>query len=151
MNTLELLAKNEEEVSELYRQYAKILPKYKDLWLELAGEEILHAAWIRDFIKDTEKGALVINPKRFPVAAFNTYHEYLQKAMEKAAKREFDSIQAFTAALYIEKSLIELKFFEAIVTSCKSFNEIALRLSEATKGHYQKIEEYWLKVKDKRI
>ena len=151
MDILELLAKNEEEIGELYKLYARVLPKYKDLWLELSAEEMNHASWIRDFAEGTEKGTLVINQKRFPAATFNTYHEYLHGAMEKAAKHGIEPIQAFTAALYIEKSLIELKFFEVIDTGPEDFDKVALRLSEATRGHVKKIEEYWSKVKDKRM
>ncbi len=151
METLELLAKNEEEIGELYKLYARLLPQYKDLWLELSAEEMNHAKWIRDFAKGIEEGALIINTKRFPAAAFNTYHEYLQGAMEKADTRGIEPIQAFTAALYIEKSLIELKFWEVIDTGSEDFDKVALRLREATNGHVKKIEEYWSKVKDKRI
>jgi hypothetical protein len=151
METLELLAKNEEQVSELYKLYARVLPQYKELWLELADEEINHAAWIRDFTKDIDSGKLILNKKRFPVEAFNTYYEYLKESIKRADERGIEPVEAFTVALYIEKSLIELKFFEAVVSSCKSFNEIALRLSEATKGHFKKIEEYWSKVKDKTV
>lgn len=151
MDILEMLAKNEEEMSALYRLYARVLPLYKDLWLELAADEMEHAGWIRDFAKSTDKGKLVLNKKLFPESTFSYNHDYMQGAMEKAAKRGIEPIQAFTAALYIEQSLIEKKCFDVVDSGCAEFDEVALRLQQATRGHAQKIEDYWAKVKDKRI
>ncbi len=149
MDTLELLSKNEEEISELYGLYAKILPHYKDFWLELMNEEIGHASWIRDFANGIEKRALFINPQRFPMEAFNTYKEYLHGAIDRASRKGIDPIQAFTSALYVEQSLIELPFFAVIDTGSEDFDKVVLRLREATEWHIKKIEEYWSNVKDK--
>jgi hypothetical protein len=151
MDTLELLAKNEEEISELYKLYAKILPQYEYFWLRLADEEVAHAAWIRDFANGIEKGTLFLNKKRFPVASLNTYHEYLKKSMKEASLKSIEPIQIFTTALYLEKSLVELAFFEVIDTGSEDFDKVVLRLREATKSHVKKIEEYWSKVKDKKM
>lgn len=150
MEILEMLAKNEEEIGELYKLYAIKLPQYKDLWLELADEEVTHSKWIRDFAKGIDKGSIFLNKKRFPKAAINTYHGYLQKSYKEASLKGIEPIQAFTTALYLEQSLIELKFFEVIDTGSEDFDKVVLRLSEATKGHIKIIEEYWAKVKDKR-
>ena len=151
MDTLELLAKNEEEIGELYKLYARMLPHYKDLWLELADEEVIHAKWIRGFAKGIEKGSIFLDKKRFPMAALSTYHEYLQKSVGEASLKGIEPIEAFTMALYIERSLLELKFFEVIDTGSEDFDRVVLRLSEATKGHIKIIEEYWAKVKDRRM
>lgn len=151
MDTLEMLAKNEEEMSELYRLYAMVLPQYKDLWLELAADETEHARWIRDFARGVDKGTLILNKKMFPEATFSYYHDYLQGAMEKASKRGIEPIQAFTSALYVEQSLVESKCFEGVGTGSADFDKVALRLQQATEGHVKKIEGYWAKVKDKRI
>lgn len=150
MDTLEMRAKNEEGMSELYRLYARLLPQYKDLWLELAGDEMDHAGWIREFAKGVNKGTLTLNKKLFPESTFNYYHDYMQGAMEKASKRGIEPIQAFTAALYMEQSLIESKCFEADDSGSADYDKVAGRLQQATKAHAQKIEDYWLKVKDNR-
>lgn len=151
MDILEMLAKNEEEMSELYRLYAKVLPQYKDLWLGLAADETEHAHWIRDFAKGVDKATFVLDKKLFPESAFSYYHDYMQGAMEKASKRGIEPIQAFTAALYMEQSLVESQCFEVVDTGSVDFDKVALRLQQATKGHVQKIENYWSKVKDNRI
>jgi rubrerythrin len=151
MDTLEMLAKNEEEISELYRLYARVLPQYKDLWLELAADETEHARWIRDFAGGVDKKALVLNKKLFPESTFGYYHDYMQGAMEKASKRGIEPIQAFTSALYMEQSLVESKCFEGAGTGSEDFDKVALRLQRATEAHVKKIEDYWTKVKDKRI
>jgi hypothetical protein len=151
MDTLELLATNEEEISDLYKLYAQKLPQYENLWLELSREETDHAAWIRDFARGIEKGTLYINQKRFPTEAFQTYHEYLQGSLAKTSSRGIEPMQAFTSALYIEQALIELKLWEVIDTGSEGFDKVALRLRIATKKHIEIIEEYWAKVKDNKI
>ena len=151
MDTLELLAKNEEEIGDLYELYAKIMPQHKDLWLELSKEEMGHAAWIRDFAKGTEKGKLTLNKRRFPAESFQTYHEYLKGSMGKASLRGIEPMQAFTTALYIEQALIELKFWGVMDTGSVEFDNVALRLHNATKKHIEEIGEYWAKVKDGKI
>jgi rubrerythrin len=151
MDTLEMLAKNEEEIGELYKLYARVLPQYQDLWLELADDEMNHARWIRDFAKGVDKGTLVLNKKLFPESTFNYYHDYMQGAMEKASKRGIEPMQAFTSALYMEQSLIEKRCFEAVDTGSAEFDKVALRLQQETIGHAKKIEDYWSKVKDKRM
>jgi rubrerythrin len=151
MGPLELLAGNEEEISDLYKLYAGIMPQYKDLWLELSNEETDHAVWIRDFIRGIKKGTLFINEKRFPAEAFQTYREYLQESMKEAVSGAVDDIRAFTVALYIEQSLIDLNFWEVLDAGSEDFNKVALRLQNATKGHIEKIKKYWLKVKGREL
>lgn len=149
MEVIELLAENEENIARLYRLYAEKLPKFRDFWTRLAGEEIVHASWIREFADGVKEKTLYINEKRFPREALQTYEEYLDGSIEKANRKGVDAIGAFTTAFYIEESLIELKFFEVIDSGSEDFNKVLLRLKKATVEHNNRIKEYWAKVKDK--
>ena len=148
MGILELLAENEEHIARLYRLYAEKLPKFRDFWTQLAGEEIEHASWIRDFANGVKDKTLYLDEKRFPREALQTYREYLDGSIEKANRKGVDAIGAFTTAFYIEESLIELKFFEVIDSGSEDFDKVLLRLKKATAEHNNRIKEYWTKVKD---
>ena len=148
MEILELLAENEEHIARLYRLYSEKLPKFKDFWSQLADEEIEHASWIRDFASGVKEDTLQINEKRFPRSALQTYKEYLDGSIEKATRKGVDTMSAFTTALYIEESLIELKFFEVIDSGSEDFDKVLLRLKKATAEHNNRIKEYWVKIKD---
>ena len=51
---IEILAKNEEKLSELYQIYASKFPDYYDLWFGLAKEKEGHASWLRKLNNNSE-------------------------------------------------------------------------------------------------
>ncbi len=148
MEILELMAENEENIARLYQLYAEKLPDFEDFWLKLADEEIEHASLIRDFAAGVEKGIYNLDEKRFPPGALQTYKAYLDGSMQKAIRKGVDTISAFTTAMYIEESLIELKYFEVIDSGSDDFDEVLSRLKKATTEHNKRIKEYWTKIKD---
>lgn len=148
MEILELLAENEEHISRLYQLYAEKLPKFRDFWMKLADEEIMHATWIREFAEGVKDKTLYINEERFPREDLQIYGNYLDGSMRKALKKGIDIMGAFTTALYIEESLIELKFLKVIDSGSEDFDKVLLRLKTATIEHNERIKEYWTKVKD---
>lgn len=146
---LEMMAKNEEGIARLYGLYAERMPEHSSLWTELAGEEMQHASWIRAFNEGVGEGSLVLDEKRFPREALQTYAEYLNINLAKARQVGEDIAQYFVTALYIEESLIEAKFFQVIDTGSKDFDKLVLRLKLATLEHIERLREYWEGVKEK--
>jgi len=49
---IEALAKNEENIAELYRKYGDRFPDYKDFWDNLVAEELEHADKLRTLLKN---------------------------------------------------------------------------------------------------
>ena len=148
MEILDKLAENEEHISRLYRVYAEIMPAHKEFWSKLADEEIEHASWIRNFAEGVEGGTLAIDEKRFPRNALQTYSQYLDGSIDRAARKGVDVMGAFTTAIYIEESLVELKFFEVIDSGSEEFDDVLLHLKKDTIEHNKRIKEYWSKIKD---
>jgi hypothetical protein len=106
MEMLELLAANEELISNLYMSYADRFPEFKDFWQGLASDEIKHAKWLRTIDAQHARGKIEVDAKRFNKEAIKTYHQCLNKEISNVS----DSIPlkvALTTSLYIEKSLIE--------------------------------------------
>ena len=154
MDTLDLLANHEEEIADLYKLYAEIMPPYKDLWQRLADDEIANAVWIRDFAKGIEKGTLSINKNGVTPEAFQSYHVYLQGSAGAARSKGFNSMHAFTTSLYIEQfqlSLIESEFSKVLGADSEEFDKVVSHLRNSTRHHIEEIEKYWTKVKDNKI
>jgi len=64
IKVIEMLARNEEAASQLYKAYAEKFPDYKDFWLSLAEEEIEHADWIHKLHSQIEEGSVYFNDDR---------------------------------------------------------------------------------------
>ena len=143
MDILELLAKNEESIGDLYRAYADRFPEYEDLWLGLANEEEQHAGWIRRLSDQVSAGTLHVDEKRFKNTAIETYLKYLMTEVQKAKSGDMALINALSIALYIEKSLIDRKYFEVFKTDAAELQQVLLNLEAATKDHIGRLQKVW--------
>ncbi|MBG7616793.1 MAG: hypothetical protein IZT57_00275, partial [Chloroflexi bacterium] len=65
MDMLEILAQNEEKISQLYDVFAKQYPPYKGFWAELSQDEKEHAEWIRKIIPQVKSGKVKLDSGRF--------------------------------------------------------------------------------------
>ena len=143
MDILESLARNEEGIAELYGVYAGELPQYKEFWLGLVKEENAHAGWIRKLASSVEGGDTGINEGRFKEAALETYHKYLEGEMGRAKKQDISQKDALTTALYIEKSLIESRFFDIFPCYSGELKKVLKDLKEATEQHIERVQRAW--------
>jgi len=139
---MELLAKNEESLSRLYQVYASRFPEYKELWGGLAGEEKNHAGWIRHFDEKVRAGQGIYR-NRFKAAAVRTFMNHTEEEIVKAKKPDYQSINAFSVAYYIEESLIERKYFEVFESDSTELKKLLQDLAKATKTHATKIKTEW--------
>lgn len=131
----EILAQNEERLSELYRVYAEKFPEYRDLWDSLAGEETQHAKWIRNLASWSREGLIDINKNRFNIAAIHTFTGYVDKEIARARDSLVSSINALSIASYIEDSIIENRFFEVFEGDSSVLRSTLLDLATATNKH----------------
>ena len=143
----ELLAQNEERLSELYGIYAVKFPEYKDLWNGLAGEEEQHAKWIRNLASWAKEGLIDINNSRFNIAAINTFTSYVDKEIARARNSLVSLINALSIASYIEDSIIENRFFEVFEGDSPDWRSTLLDLATETNKHRSMIKEALKKAK----
>ena len=140
---VEMLAKNEEAVAQLYSAYADRFPEYKDFWSGLAVEEIDHAAELRKLCEIAVKGGLYITEGRFNTTAISTFSSYLEKESEPNRVKELSLINALSIAVYIEESIIEHKFFDVFQTDSVELKQILLNLAAETKRHLKQLRQLW--------
>jgi hypothetical protein len=147
---IELLAQNEETLSRLYQVYASRFSEYKEFWMELAGEEKNHAAWIRTFGQRASEGLGLIKRKRFKAAAIKSFLNHTEKEIENAKAPEYQSINALSVAHYIEESLIERRYFEVFESDSAELKKLLQDLDEATRTHAAKIKMAWDRERQRR-
>ncbi len=142
MEMLELLAANEELISNLYTSYADRFPEHKDFWQGLAIDEIKHAKWLRAIDAQHTRGRMEVDVKRFNKEAIKTYHQYLKEEISKVSN-DLPLKVALTTSLYIEKSLIEQKYFEVLTGDSAKVRKTLANLEEATKDHINRVQKAW--------
>jgi hypothetical protein len=140
---LELLVENEEFVGDLYAKYAVNFPELKEFWQGLANEETKHAKWIRAINSQHEKGRLKIIKQRFNQEAINTHHRFLNEEINKISG-DMSLQSALYTALYIEKSLVEKRYFEISNGDNTKVKQTLFDLEAATNDHINRVQRVWL-------
>ncbi|MCG8643209.1 MAG: hypothetical protein MI862_26020, partial [Desulfobacterales bacterium] len=82
---LKMLADNERAVSEIYRIYADRYPKHRELWTEMAKEEIQHARLIEELSKRDDLH-ISKTKERFTPKVFNVSFQYLEEKTIQAQR-----------------------------------------------------------------
>ena len=78
---IEMLAKNEKAVAQLYSAYADRFPEYRDFWSGLAVEEIGHADELYKLCVIAGEGSLYIKEGRFNTTAIGNFSSYVKGSL----------------------------------------------------------------------
>ncbi len=140
---IELLAKHERALSQLYKEYAKKFLDGKDFWSKLSAEEIGHANWILKLHSKIKEGSVYFKEDRFNKEAIKTSLRYLNNQLSKAQMQEMSLMKALSTARDLENGLIEKKFFEVFEGDSAELRQILLNLAAATKEHLSRIQKAW--------
>lgn len=140
---INLLAKHEEAVGELYKAYAKRFPQYDTFWSGLVGEEMKHSALIRDLGTRIGDGSVYFNPDRFRSKPIEVSLDFLIDEMNKA--KNVSMQYAYSMALQIEEAMIEKKFFEVFEGDSVEVKHTLRSLAQDTEQHIEQIKEAKLK------
>ena len=141
INVVEMLARNEEAISQLYHAYSEKFPESKGFWLGLADEEIGHAGSLRELHSKIHEGSVYLDESRFKVAAIKTFLDYLEREVAKTREQGVSLINALSTALYIEEALIERKYFEVFETDSVDLKHVLLDLAASTEEHVRRVRE----------
>jgi len=140
---IEMLAKNEGAVAQLYSAYADRFLEDKNFWSGLAAEEIDHAGELRKLCEIAGKGDLHISEGRFNITAISTFSSYLEKESEPDRVKASSLINALSVAVHIEESMIEHKFFDVFETDSVELRHVLLNLAAETKRHLEQVRQMW--------
>jgi len=138
---IEMLAKNEEAVSQLYSAYADRFPEYRDFWSDLAVEEIDHANELRKLCGIAGEGSLHIREGRFNTTAIGNFSSYVKRESEPDRVKSSSLINALSVALSIEESMIEHKFFDVFEADSVEIRHVLLKLAADTRSHLEQVRQ----------
>jgi rubrerythrin len=147
IHELEMLAKHEEAIGDLYDAYATAFPDQGDFWSTLANEERGHAAWIRMMYSKVEDGVIEIGEGRFNAKAIETSLGYVKRWITDAQHSAVDLQTALSIALDIENALIERSFYKVYDTDNETLRQVFNALVEGCRQHRARIVESLDKVK----
>jgi rubrerythrin len=144
---LEMMARHEEVIGELYGEYARNMPEYADFWQRLAGEEAGHAAWIRKLFTEVKNGTVTFKESRFNVKAIETSMRYVKGWIVQAKSEALDPMQALSMARDIETSLIEKNYLASYEADSPEMKKVLNALKDSTTQHRERLNQMIIQAK----
>jgi len=147
IHELELMARHEEVIGELYAEYARMFPEQREFWSRLEAEEKGHAGWIRKLFPQVEDGVITFNDNRFNTKAITTSMRYVSGWVTSARNSVIQPIEALARALDIENALIEKNYLAIYETDNLEMKQVFSALQEGTKQHRERISDLLKEIK----
>jgi rubrerythrin len=151
IHELELMARHEEAIGELYAAYARRFPEHQEFWLKLKNEEIGHAGIIRKLFPKIDDGFIRFDDKRFNVKAIETSLKYINTWTSDADNGTVEMLNALAIALDLENGMIEKKFLDVFEADADDLKIAIKALSDGTREHKQRIAELLNEYKRKNM
>jgi rubrerythrin len=139
LEAMELLAKNEETIQEVYKLFSQRFPDYQDFWSQISSEEASHANWIREISSKVRDGTVRFREGRFKSDAIRLFSGYLEDTLDRARREPMPLIHALDIALDTETALIERNFFDIVEGDSVEVKRILADLSASLKDHRKRI------------
>ena len=137
---LSLLAKNEEIVRDIYKEFSKKFPKKNEFWLGLSHDEQKHADSIKELGLKIGKG-LEVDVDVFDEDLVTGFNEELISYRNRAVNEKISLKKALSIALDIESSILERKFFKVFQSNEKVIKDTLEYLKNITKKHYKVVKK----------
>ena len=140
---IDVLREHEKVIGRLYAAYAARFPQDRDVWLGLSQEEQQHAAWIESLQAKVEQESSGLLVNRFPVEAVKHSIDYVNKLIDNANRPDLTPVKAFSAALDLERALLENRYFEIFETDSAEVQHVLNSLAQGTKAHIERVQQAW--------
>ena len=144
---VELLLEHERAIAKLYTSCAKMFPKYRAFWEQLAGEEVRHANIIETVLQKVDDKTLFMDESRFKMRPLQISLEYVEEVTGRVDRGEVTLVSALSIANAIEKSIFEGNYFEIFKGDSVKFNQFLKKLQDETAAHEKKLEKMLAKVR----
>ncbi len=137
---LELLAQHEEAISHLYSACANAFQENKDFWQNFAGEEKIHAHWLRDLKAKIETRLVYLDTEKFTGQSISNLIKWIEEEREKIENGKYSEKEASFLVLDIEKALIESGSLNLFSTDSAELKHFLNFLVEETEKHRKILE-----------
>ena len=143
IQTIGLMAAHESAIADLYRAYADHLAKYRDFFLGLAADEVLHARMVAGLAVDVWAGKVQVRAGRFSVESILSSLDFAKARVAEAERGEVSLVEALSTAKNVEEGLIERRYFEIFEDDGPELMELLQRLAAETEGHRARVAAAW--------
>lgn len=140
LKIIDLLAKHELKLGELYKCYASQLTDFAEFWRQIAREEESHSSWIKSLINGIENKNITIGEHRFSDYEIQTSINTVNGLILSAEDVPINIKKALENAYKYERSLIETDFFRFMDGDSDELKTVLNNLAEATKKHAEEIQ-----------
>lgn len=139
---LQVLARLELKIAELYTTCAERWETKKDFWNTLGDEEKRHSGYVKKMAIVVEKYPQKFESgHKFPTVAVETVIKGIDEYIRRIKDGSLDFKKILNISLNIEDSLLEKKFYNVVKTENIKYNEFIGRIREETQDHRKKIKE----------
>jgi hypothetical protein len=145
VQVVELLLEHEASLSKLYDLYSSLFKNHRHFWHDLSRAEQRHANWLRELEPTLSDGEAFARCDRFRAQAIRCSVDYVQHEIDRAQTQPLKLINALSVASWIERALLEKKFFEVFDTDSPRLKAVLQRLSEETAEHAKTVHLAWEK------
>lgn len=140
---IDLLARHEEQMADLYRCYADCFPAQQSFWQDLAHEEVGHANMIAKLGEKTQEGIVHFENSNIRREAIASALQFLEKEEASARNGKVTLIEALSVALALEYSLFDRKFYAFFDGDSHEVQAIFAKMRELIDDHIGKVEQAW--------
>ena len=139
LKKIEILAELQEAMGNIYHIYSERSPDFNQFWSQLADDKFRHVIWISTLLNGVKQGKVRLKRDRFHMEAIRAALQFVRRQISLAQKHSGSFKQAFPAAVSIETTILDKKFFEAFESDSPELRELTCKLQEETKNHLEKL------------
>jgi len=136
---VEFLQEIESTIGRMYRVFAEKFPAQRDLWLQIAEEEDLHAQWAQTLADDASRGAIKLKRSRLDVGSIQLFRVHARNLLYRAENEELSVSQAMDMALDLETSLLERRFYDIFDGDSEALRKVFSDMRAQTQDHLGKL------------
>lgn len=147
-NLLFLFSYNEKRIKKLYELYASSFPNEEGDWRRLALEEGSHAAILHSLGErfQGEKDAYSITSSGLRILGY--VRRFLEKEIRRARRGKILAPAAITAAIRLELSMLEKRYFDVFKSAVPEIKAGIERLNRETDIHAARLRKMLKKYGD---
>lgn len=134
LEVIELLAKHEEALADLYAAYAIKFPEC-EIWGYLYGEERKYAEWVRSILDNVYDGSIDFIDYHFSERTLSISIKNLNSITEKVEKGSLKLEEALDRAYLLENSIIEDKYLDYFSSKMEGVQKVLDDLKKDTDSH----------------
>lgn len=146
-DTVSSLSQQETAVGGLYAAFSEALPETAAFWRSLVIQENAHAEVLKKLAELCSSGHTYLNPAMFTVETVWTNIRNINNEIAKVQSGGITAIRAFSLAVDIEHSLIEMGYFRVIATDVPEMRKELQEIERHTKEHIRLVEAGLAKAK----